>query len=108
MKKTYKKNQSLAKANKSLRLQLHQASKKTLSQKSKHEVVREIMSPFFTQTQIDCFCRPSWLRSRNWGDQDFELGMFLNYYYLLVPLKFMLGTEVEFISPQKGANGYNL
>ena len=79
MKKTYKKNQSLAKANKSLRLQLHQASKKTLSQKSKHEVVREIMSPFFTQTQIDCFCRPSWLRSRNWGDQDFELGMYCTH-----------------------------
>lgn len=77
LKKAYKKNQALAKANKSLRLQLHQASKKTLSQKSKHEVVREIMSPFFTQTQIDCFCRPSWLRSRNWGDQDFELALTL-------------------------------
>merc|ERR1719510_2874708 len=77
LKKAYKKNQSLAKANKSLRLQLHQATKKTLSQKVKHEVVREIMSPFFTQTQIDCFCRPSWLRSRNWGDQDFELALTL-------------------------------
>lgn len=44
LKKAYKKNQSLAKANKSLRLQLHQASKKTLSQKTKHEIVREIMS----------------------------------------------------------------
>lgn len=77
LKKAYKKNQALAKANKSLRLQLHQASKKTLSQKSKHEVVREVMSPFFTQTQIDCFCRPSWLRSRNWGDQDFELALTL-------------------------------
>ena len=77
LKKAYKKNQTLAKANKSLRLQLHQAQKKTLSQKVKHEVVREIMSPFFTQTQIDCFCRPSWLRSRNWGDQDFELALTL-------------------------------
>merc|ERR1712021_120297 len=56
----------LKKANKSLRLQLHQATKKTLSQKTKHEIVREIMSPFFSSTQIDCFCRPSWLRSRNW------------------------------------------
>lgn len=44
LKKAYKKNQSLAKANKSLRLQLHQATKKTLSQKTKHEIVREIMS----------------------------------------------------------------
>ena len=44
LKKAYKKNQSLAKANKSLRLQLHQATKKTLSQKAKHEIVREIMS----------------------------------------------------------------
>merc|ERR1739848_932089 len=77
LKKAYKKNQSLAKANKSLRLQLHQATKKTLSQKTKHEIVREIMSPFFTPTQIDCFCRPSWLRSRNWSDQDFELALIL-------------------------------
>jgi cytochrome c-type biogenesis protein CcmH/NrfF len=44
LRKAYKKNQSLAKANKSLRLQLHQACKKTLSQKSKHEVVREVMA----------------------------------------------------------------
>ena len=44
LRKAYKKNQSLAKANKSLRLQLHQATKKTLSQKSKNEIVREIMS----------------------------------------------------------------
>ena len=44
LKKAYKKNQSLAKANKSLRLQLHQATKKTLSQKTKHEIVREVMS----------------------------------------------------------------
>ena len=44
LKKAYKKNQSLAKANKSLRLQLHQATKKTLSQKTKNEIVREIMS----------------------------------------------------------------
>lgn len=44
LKKAYKKNQSMAKANKSLRLQLHQATKKTLSQKAKHEIVREIMS----------------------------------------------------------------
>ena len=44
LKKAYKKNQTLAKANKSLRLQLHQATKKTLSQKSKHEIVREVMS----------------------------------------------------------------
>ncbi len=44
LKKAYKKNQNLAKANKSLRLQLHQATKKTLSQKTKHEIVREIMS----------------------------------------------------------------
>merc|ERR1711997_256020 len=77
LRKAYKKNQSLAKANKSLRLQLHQATKKTLSQKSKNEIVREIMSPFFTPTQIDCFCRPSWLRSRNWSEQDFELALTL-------------------------------
>ena len=44
LKKAYKKNQSLAKANKSLRLQLHQATKKTLSQKTKHDIVREVMS----------------------------------------------------------------
>jgi hypothetical protein len=44
LKKAYKKNQSMAKANKSLRLQLHQACKKTLSQKSKHEVVRDVMA----------------------------------------------------------------
>ena len=44
LKKAYKKNQTLAKANKSLRLQLHQATKKTLSQKAKHDIVREIMS----------------------------------------------------------------
>lgn len=43
LRKAYKKNQSLAKANKSLRLQLHQATKKTLSQKTKHEIVREVM-----------------------------------------------------------------
>lgn len=77
LKKAYKKNQSMAKANKSLRLQLHQATKKTLSQKAKHEIVREIMSPFFTPTQIDCFCRPSWMRSRNWSDHDFELALTL-------------------------------
>lgn len=77
LRKAYKKNQSLAKANKSLRLQLHQATKKTLSQKTKHEIVREVMQPFFTPTQIDCFCRPSWLRSRNWSDQDFELALTL-------------------------------
>ena len=44
LKKAYKKNQSLAKANKSLLLQLHQATKKTLSQKTKHDIVREVMS----------------------------------------------------------------
>jgi len=77
LKKAYKKNQSLAKANKSLRLQLHQATKKTLSQKTKHDIVREVMSPFFSPTQIDCFCRPSWLRSRNWAEQDFELALTL-------------------------------
>ena len=78
LKKAHKKNQSLLKANKSLRLQLHQAQEKIiLSPKIKHEVVTEIMSPFFTPTQIDCFCRPSKLRSRNWGDQDFELALTL-------------------------------
>ncbi len=97
LKRAYKKNHTLTRANKSLRLQLHQASKKTLSQKTKHEVVKEVMSvrdqrrlktgqihkvffafqPFFTPTQIDCFCRPSWLRSRNWSDQDFELALSL-------------------------------
>jgi hypothetical protein len=35
------------------------------------------LQPFFTPTQIDCFCRPSWLRSRNWTDQDFELALTL-------------------------------
>ena len=44
LKKATKKNHSLAKANKSLRLQLHQATKKTISQKTKHEIVREVMS----------------------------------------------------------------
>ena len=29
-----------------------QASKKTLSMKSKHEVAREVLAPFFTQTQV--------------------------------------------------------
>ena len=53
LRKAYKKNQSLAKANKSLRLQLHQATKKTLSQKSKNEIVREIMS--VSLRKKDCF-----------------------------------------------------
>ena len=61
LKKAYKKNQSLAKANKSLRLQLHQATKKTLSQKTKHEIVREIMSV------SECMCSFSifWILEKN-------------------------------------------
>ena len=36
-----------------------------------------MFQPFFTPTQIDCFCRPSWMRSRNWSDTDFELALTL-------------------------------
>ena len=54
-----------------------QANKKTLSMKSKHEIAREVLSPFFTPTQIDCFCRPKWLRSRNWTEKDFEIALSL-------------------------------
>merc|ERR1712223_1546813 len=73
----YKKNATLARKNKSLRLQFYAACKKTLSQKAKMEVAKDVLKPFFTPTQIDCFCRPSWLRSRNWAEQDFELALTL-------------------------------
>ena len=73
----YKKNATLARKNKSLRLQLYSACKKTLSQKAKLEVAKEVLKPFFTSTQIDCFCRPSWLRSRNWAEEDFQIALSL-------------------------------
>ena len=74
---SYKKNATLARKNKSLRLQLYAATKKTLSQKAKLEVAKDVLKPFFTSTQIDCFCRPSWLRSRNWAEEDFEIALAL-------------------------------
>ena len=73
----YKKNATLARKNKSLRLQLYAATKKTLSQKAKLEVAKDVLKPFFTPTQIDCFCRPTWLRSRNWAECDFEIALAL-------------------------------
>ena len=74
---SYKKNATLARKNKSLRLQLYAACKKTLSQKAKMEVAKDVLKPFFTPTQIDCFCRPSWLRSRNWAEEDFQIALSL-------------------------------
>ena len=73
----YKKNATLARKNKSLRLQFYAACKKTLSQKAKMEVAKDVLKPFFTPTQIDCFCRPSWLRSRNWAEEDFQIALSL-------------------------------
>jgi len=73
----YKKNATLARKNKSLRLQFYAACKKTLSQKAKMEVAKDVLKPFFTPTQIDCFCRPSWLRSRNWAEEDFQIALAL-------------------------------
>ena len=73
----YKKNAAMVRKNKSLRLQLYAASKKTLSQKAKLEIAKEVLTPFFTAAQIDCFCRPDWLRSRNWQDEDFEIALSL-------------------------------
>ena len=73
----YKKNGTLARKNKSLRLQFYAACKKTLSQKAKMEVAKDVLKPFFTPTQIDCFCRPSWLRSRNWAEEDFQIALSL-------------------------------
>lgn len=46
-----------------------------LSNRARLEVAKEILKPYFTPTQIDCFCRPDWLRSRNWAEEDFQLAL---------------------------------
>ena len=79
-------NLKYKKENDSLKIQLHQQKAKgeklkTLStkhsKKDKEQIVRNTLSPFFSDTMISCFLRGKWNVVRNWSKEDIQLALTL-------------------------------
>ncbi len=44
---------------------------------TKERIVREVMSPFFSDTQVSCFLKKDWQRVKTWSQSDIQLGLTL-------------------------------
>ncbi len=55
--------------------QAYQRQAQKMDKVQKEEVVREALSPFFTDTQISCYLRGDWQRVRKWNQADISLAL---------------------------------
>ena len=77
-------NQSLAQENESLKRTIREKNKqikklmnKNLTRNEHYKVFKEVLSPAFTEAQINCLWKKDWQRCREWSHDDYSIAITL-------------------------------
>ena len=75
-----------------LKKEVEEVKNKGITIARKREIVKEVLSPFYDETQINLFLQGSWTRGRNWSIESLTIALTLNT---------LINTSYVFLRKQK-------